>query len=67
MTNDILNLNGKRKMCKRENSINKYKEINNNIRRGCAIAKENWYNGKCEELEKLGKANNSRELHKGNR
>ena len=53
MTNDILKLMEKRKMCKRENSINKYKEINKNIKRECLIAKENWYNGKCEELEKL--------------
>ena len=42
-------------MCKRENSINKYKEINSTIKRECAIAKENWYNGKREELEKLKK------------
>ena len=32
MTNDVLNLMEKRKMCKRENSINK-KEINKNIER----------------------------------
>ena len=50
VTNDILNFMGKRKMCKRENSINKYKEINKNIKREYAIAKENWYNGKCERI-----------------
>ena len=63
MTIDILNLMETCKMCKRENFINIYKEINN-IKRECAIVKENWYNGKCKESEKLRKANNSRKLHK---
>ncbi|KAG1701719.1 putative uncharacterized transposon-derived protein F52C9.6 [Nymphon striatum] len=39
-------------------------EINNNIKRECIIAKENWYNQKCEEIENLEKENKSRELHK---
>lgn len=64
MTCDILNLMGKRKSCKKNKSIKDYKEINNKIKRECMIAKDNWYNKECEEIESLEQTNQSRELHK---
>ena len=54
----------KKKRFEREGS-EKYKEVNNNIKRCMKKAKENWIGEQCSEIEKNLRKNNRKTLDQG--
>ncbi|NSM56165.1 hypothetical protein HET73_00315 [Wolbachia endosymbiont of Atemnus politus] len=58
MTEEILNLMKLRKRYKNKNRP-EYHYLNKNIKYRCRLAKEEWYNNKCKEIEDLQKQNNN--------
>ena len=64
MTDDILKLMEERKALKNSNSSDEeYSKKDKEIRKACLLAKEAWFNEKCDEILQLDKRNNSKELH----
>jgi len=63
MTVEILQLMEERRQHK-DKDAQKYKEIQNIIRRKIKLAKENWLNNKCGEIEELIRKNDNFSLHK---
>ena len=61
MTQEILDLMEERR--KENRPSNKYTVINNQIMGMCRMAKNKWYEEKCQEIEELEKRHNSREMH----
>ena len=55
MTNEIMELNTKRRKYKRDSC--KYKETDKKVRMKCKEAKEKYMNDQCEEIESLQKRN----------
>ena len=51
MTEEILELMKNKQKMNDRNSL-EYRMIGNEIKRQCKIAKETWYNRKCEEIER---------------
>ena len=51
---------GKRKRAKNTKS---YDEINHQVKRACNIAKENWLEEQCHEIENLEKQHLTRQMH----
>ena len=64
MTDDILKLMEKRRELKNANSSTEvYNMKDKEIKKACSLAKEAWFNEKCDEILKLDKSHNSKELH----
>ena len=59
---DILSIMDERKAVKGKDEA-KYAYLNNKIKKKCRIAKENFLNTKCEEIEELNKKNKTKNLH----
>ena len=59
---DILSIKDERKAVKGKDEA-KYAYLNNKIKKKCRIAKENFLNTKCEEIEELNKKNKTKNLH----
>ena len=51
MTEEILELVRHKQKMKDRKSL-EYRMIGNEVKRQCKIAKETWYNRKCEEIER---------------
>ena len=64
MTEEILSMMKERKMVKEGNVEAEYNRIDRRIKNACITAKEEWLNEKCEEILKLEKDNNSKEMHR---
>ena len=66
MTPQILNLMIERKEIKERNGDNdeEYIRMDKRIKKACIKAKEDWFDEKCDELIKLEKNHNSREMHR---
>ena len=64
MTEEIFNMMKERKMVKEGNVEAEYNRIDRRIKNACITAKEEWLNEKCEEILKLEKDNNSKEMHR---
>ena len=66
MTQEILNLMTKRKEIKEKNGSSdvEYNKMDRRIKKECIKAKEEWFNEKCDELLKLERDNNSKEMHR---
>ena len=60
ISTDILNMMEKRKRVKNTQS---YDEINRQVKRACKIAKENWLEEQCQEIENLEKQHLTRQMH----
>ena len=64
MTDDILKLMEERRELKNANSsTEEYNMKDKEIKKACSLAKEAWFNEKCDEILKLDKSHNSKELH----
>ena len=50
MTNEILELRERRES---KNDESRYRELDNEIKHECDLAKEEWLSTECEEIEKL--------------
>ena len=53
MTEEILEKIEERRISKERNP-QRYEELNLEIRRACDIAKEEWINTQCKEIEEMG-------------
>ena len=60
MTAKIMNLMAERKKAK---NPQEYTKINKEIRKSCRIAKENWINQKCDQIEENQKLNGTKKMH----
>ena len=60
ISTDILDMMEKRKKAKNTQS---YDEINRQVKRACKIAKENWLEEQCQEIENLEKQHLTRQMH----
>ena len=66
MTEEIMKLIEDRKELKKpdqENQTEEYNEIDKKIKDECRLAKDKWFNEQCEEVMKLEKDHNIREMH----
>ena len=65
MTDEILMCMEERKALKNSANCNveEYNQKDKEIKKACIIAKEAWFNEKCDEILRLDKCNNSKELH----
>lgn len=61
MTEEILERMAERKKLKHKAA--EYHQINKTIDSACRIAKETWYNEKCEVIENLSKSHQTRTMH----
>ena len=57
---DILDMMEKRKRAK---NTHYYDDINRQVKRACKIAKENWLEEQCQEIENLEKQHITRHMH----
>ena len=62
MTDDILNKMGERKAVKGRNE-ECYQQLNKEISNDCRLAKENWLNEQCREIEDLERQFRTKEMH----
>ena len=60
ISTDILDMMEKRK---RENNPHDYGEISRQVKRACTIAKENWLEEQCQEIENLEKQHLTRQMN----
>ena len=60
MTDQIMNLMAERKKAK---NPQEYTKIDKEIRKSCRIAKENWINQKCDQIEENQKLNGTKKMH----
>ena len=60
ISTDILDMMEKRKKAKNTQS---YDDINRQVKRACKIAKENWLEVQCQEIENLEKQHLTRQMH----
>ena len=60
ISTDILDMMEKRKRAK---NTQDYDEINRQVKRACKIAKENWLEEQCQEIENLEKQHLTRQMH----
>ena len=60
ISTDILDMMEKRKKAKNTQS---YDEINRQVKRACKIAKENWLEEQCQEIENLENQHLTRQMH----
>ena len=60
MTDEIMNLMAERKKAK---NPQEYTKIDKEIRKSCRIAKENWINQKCDQIEENQKLNGTKKMH----
>ena len=60
ITKDILQMMEERKRLK---GTEAYNRLDNNIKKACKSAQEDWLNAKCEEIETLSKTNNMTTLY----
>ena len=60
ISTDILDMMEKRKRAKNTQS---YDEINRQVKRACKIAKENWLEEQCQEIENFEKQHLTRQMH----
>ena len=63
MTEEILEKMEKRKIAKSLDP-EKYNQLKKEVERECIKAKDEWWNGKCEEVEELESKHESRAMHK---
>ena len=67
ITAEILNLCDKRRELRKKRfepeGSEKYKEVNNNIKRCMKKAKEDWIGEQCSEVEEILRKNNSKRAH----
>ena len=63
MTKEILEKMEKRKIAKSLDP-EKYNQLKKEVERECIKAKDEWWNGKCEEVEELESKHESRAMHK---
>ena len=65
MTDEILKSMEERKALKNSggSDTDEYKKKDREIKKACTVAKEAWFNEKCDEILSLDKRNNSKELH----
>ena len=67
ITAEILDLRNKRRELRKKKSepegSEKYKEVNNNIKRCMKKAKENWIGEQCSEIEENLRKNNSKRAY----
>ena len=61
---DLIETRRKYKNAQDENGKQRYKEIHNQINRLCKMAKENWYEEKCQNVDKLIKSGRSDAAYK---
>ena len=61
MTNEILDTMDKRKQAKNNDVL--YAEVDSDISRKCKLAKEKWWNNKCDDKERLEAMNRHQEMH----
>ena len=52
---------------KRAKNTRNYDEINRQVKRACKIAKENWLEEQCQEMENLEKQHLTRQMHEKTR
>lgn len=64
MTNEILKMFEERRKYKNQGSRDKYRTLQNTIRRAVRSAKNKWLREQCEEMERLQKQNDDYNLHK---
>ena len=62
ITDDILNKMDERKVVKRRNE-ECYQQLNKEISNDCRVAKENWLNEQCREVEDLERQFRMKEMH----
>ena len=62
MTDDILNKMDERKAVKGRNE-ECYQQLNKEISNDCRLAKENWLNEQCKEVEDLETQFRTKEMH----
>ena len=62
MTDDILNKMDERKATKGRNK-ECYQQLNKEISNDCRVAKENWLNEQCREVEDLERQFRTKEMH----
>ena len=62
MTDDILNKMDERKAVKGRNEEH-YQQLNKEISNDCRLAKENWLNEQCREVEDLERQFRTKEMH----
>ena len=60
ISTDILDMMEKRKRAK---NTQDYDEVNRQVKRACKVAKENWLEEQCQELENLEKQHLTRQMH----
>ena len=63
MTEEILEKMEKRKIAKSLDP-EKYNHLKKEVERECIKARDEWWNGKCEEVEELESKHESRVMHK---
>lgn len=63
MTQEILGKMETRKKAKNGDPV-KYNQLKKEVEKDCTIAKEEWWNKKCEEVEQLEAKHESRSMHK---
>ena len=63
MTQEILEKMKTRKKAKCGDPV-KYSQLKKEVEKECTIAKEDWWNKKCEEVEQLEAKHQSRSMHK---
>ena len=63
MTNRILDMMEERRINK-ETNPQRYEELNLEIRQACDMAKENWIDDQCKEVEELERQNKIESMHR---
>ena len=65
MTDEILKMMEERRDLKNSASstVEEYNQKDKEIKKACLQAKEAWFNEKCDEILRLDKCSNSKELH----
>ena len=63
MTDEILDKMDQRRKQKSDGDKVGYDELNREIRADCEMAKDEWYQNRCNEIEELERKHKSRALH----